>query len=116
MTKILTRQCSIPDINGDYKESKVELNVIYAIQFDMELYNYVDVVIRDLRMGTLADRVKGNSKATVVDKEQVGGEGNEEDDDDETKKVEGIWAIPIGPDNVPLKRNSSDVMNNFFIN
>jgi hypothetical protein len=31
MTKILTRQCSIPDINGDYKEAKCDLNTIYAV-------------------------------------------------------------------------------------
>ena len=53
MTKILTRACSIPNSNGDYKESKVEMNVIYAVQFDIELYNYVDMVLRKLRMGRL---------------------------------------------------------------
>jgi len=31
MTKILTRQCSIPDVNGDYKEAKCDLNTIYAV-------------------------------------------------------------------------------------
>lgn len=31
MTKILTRQCSLPDLNGEYKESKVELNVVYSV-------------------------------------------------------------------------------------
>jgi hypothetical protein len=31
------------------------------------------------------------------------------------KKVDGIHAILIGPDGVPMKRNNSDVMNNFFI-
>ena len=55
MTKILTRQCSIPDINGDYKEGKCYLNVIYAVQMDIDLYNYVDVVLRKLRMGILMD-------------------------------------------------------------
>ena len=29
--------------------------------------------------------------------------------------MDGIFAIEIGPDGVPLKRNNSDVMNNFFI-
>lgn len=51
MTKILTRQCSIPDLDGNYKESKVELNVIHAVQFDIELYNYIDVILRRLRLG-----------------------------------------------------------------
>lgn len=46
-------------------------------------------------------------------------EGKEEegdDDDDELKKLDGVWKILIGPDGAPLKRNNSDVMNNFFIN
>ena len=29
ITKILSRMCSIPDPNGDYKESKVEINIIH---------------------------------------------------------------------------------------
>ena len=40
----------------------------------------------------------------------------EDEDDDETKKIDGIFKILIGPDGVPLKRNNSDVMNNFYIN
>ena len=38
-----------------------------------------------------------------------------DDEDDELKKMDGIHAILIGPDGTPLKRNNSDVMNNFFI-
>ena len=64
MTKILTRQCSIPDIGGDYKEARCDLNVIYAVQFDIDLYNYIDVVLRKLKMGTLRDEQK--SKVTKV--------------------------------------------------
>ena len=58
MTKILTRQCSIPDLQGNYKESKVELNVIWGVQFDIEYYNYYDIVLRKLRMGILAYEMK----------------------------------------------------------
>jgi len=46
------------------------------------------------------------------------GSGQDEhgdDDDDELKKVDGINPIVIGPDGSPMKRNNSDVMNNFFI-
>ena len=46
MTKILTRKASIPDRNGDYKEGRVELDVIYNVQMDVELYNYTDIVMR----------------------------------------------------------------------
>ena len=38
-----------------------------------------------------------------------------DEEDDELRKVDGIHAIQIGPDGAPLKRNNSDVMNNFFI-
>jgi hypothetical protein len=38
-----------------------------------------------------------------------------DEEDDETKKIEGIMSIIIGPDGSPLKRNNSDVMNNFYI-
>ena len=38
-----------------------------------------------------------------------------DEDDDELKKIDGVFAIGIGPDGAPLKRNNSDFMNNFFI-
>ena len=37
MTKILTRKCAIPDKNGDYKEGRCDLDVIYSVQMDIEL-------------------------------------------------------------------------------
>lgn len=58
MTKILTRKASIPDKSGDYKEGRVELDVIYAVQMDIEMYNYVDVVLRKHKMGKLLDELK----------------------------------------------------------
>lgn len=65
---------------------------------------------------------KQKVKKQTLDEEK-GGEGEDvaknaeelDDDDDELKKVEGVFAIGIGPDGGPLKRNNSDVMNNFFI-
>ena len=125
MTKILTRKCSIPDRNGEYKEGRCELDVIYAVQMDIELYNYVDVVLRKLRMGILVQEVKAGAKGSAREdngedaEEQVAVDNKLEqahdEEDDETKKLEGIHAIIIGPDGVPLRRNNSDVMNNFFI-
>jgi hypothetical protein len=46
---------------------------------------------------------------------QLGKPADLDEEDDETKKIDGIMAIIIGPDGVPLKRNNSDVMNNFYI-
>jgi hypothetical protein len=117
MTKILTRQCSIPDINGDYKEARCDLNTIYAVQFDIELYNYIDSTLRKLRMGILRQEISDKEKGIVAEAEAKadGNAEDQDDDDDELKKVEGVNAIIIGPDGAPLKRNNSDVMNNFFI-
>tara|TARA_B110000285_G_scaffold136536_1_gene152935 strand:+ start:502 stop:1023 length:522 start_codon:yes stop_codon:yes gene_type:complete len=116
MTKILTRQCSIPDINGDYKEAKCDLNTIYAVQFDIELYNYIDVVLRKLRMGTLREEIFQKERGIAQETEKASGKEEEgDDDDDELKKLDGVWKILIGPDGAPMKRNNSDVMNNFFI-
>ena len=50
--------CSIPDPNGDYKESIVEMNVVHAVLQDIDLYNYIDIILRKFRMGTLATEVK----------------------------------------------------------
>lgn len=104
MTKILTRMCSIPDINGDYKESRCDLNVIYAVQFDIELYNYIDCCLRKLRLGILREEMKakvtsaatsgGGDEAAAADGEAGGGEkvdDNIDEEDDELKKVEGVF-------------------------
>ena len=121
MTKILTRQASIPNVNGVYKDSKVELDVIFAIQFDIELYNYVDIVLRKLRLGKLYQESIEKTKMKMGSgeeekKQEAKAEENVDEEDDETKKVDGVFPIGIGPDGVPLKRNNSDVMNNFFVN
>lgn len=120
MTKILTRQCSLPNPEGDFKESKVELNNIYAIQFDIELYNYIDIALRKLRMGILAQEVQGgydSKKEEKAEQEAAPDQNaNVDEEDDELKKVEGVFPIHIGPDGLPLKRNNSDVMNNLHIN
>jgi hypothetical protein len=132
MTKILTRKCAIPDRNGDYKEGRCELDVIYSVQMDIELYNYVDVVLRKHKMGILVDEMKAKAKGSNIDPQSAGGEDAKEEgdgeaaaankqaepadeEDEETKKVEGVLPIIIGPDGVPLKRNNSDVFNNFHI-
>lgn len=126
MTKILTRKCSIPDKGGDYKQGRCELDIIYAVQMDIELYNYVDGVLRKLRMGKLEQEMIDKAKGAAASGEgEQGQEADEQakqaddngddEEDDELKKVDGIQPIGIGPDGVPFKRNNSDVMNNFFI-
>ena len=58
--------CSIPDLSGDYKEGKCDLNTIYAVQFDIDLYNYIDVVLRKLRMGILKEEIYNKERGNHV--------------------------------------------------
>lgn len=57
MTKILTRKCSIPDKGGDIKESSCDFNVLFNLQMDIELFNYIDGVFRDFRNGKMASEI-----------------------------------------------------------
>jgi len=68
-------------------------------------------------MGILREEIniKERGGSTEEDKKAAGGEEDGDDDDDELKKIDGVLPITIGPDGAPMKRNNSDVMNNFFI-
>jgi len=57
MTKILTRKCSIPDKSGDIKESACDFNVLYALQMDIELYSYLEMLFKDYRSGKIAEEI-----------------------------------------------------------
>ena len=61
MTKILTRKCAVPDKNGDSKQSRCELDVIYNVQMDIEIYNYIDIILRKLKKGTLAAEMEAKA-------------------------------------------------------
>lgn len=70
MTKILTRKCSVPDKGGDIKESSCEFDVLFALQMDIELYSYLEILFRDYRSGKVAleltqakDRKKNQGKS-----------------------------------------------------
>lgn len=128
MTKILTNKCSIPCKSGEYKEAKVEFDLIWAINMDIDIFNFVDVVLRKLRMGKLYDEMmkkeREKSERLDGDHDEDGLEDKDltasyemihDEEDDATKKVDGIWPIKIGPDGIPLLRNPSDVMSNFYI-
>lgn len=69
-------------------------------------------------MGILKEEIYNKERGLVDESEAAKGGADEaiDEDDDELKKVDGVFRILIGPDGAPLKRNNSDVMNNFFIN
>jgi len=58
MSKILSAKCSIPDKNGDFKSARCEMDILENAQRDIELYNYIDIVLRLYWMGTLRDEVQ----------------------------------------------------------
>ena len=117
MTKILTKKASIPDLSGEYKQGKVELDVIYGVQMDIEVFNYIDVIIRKRALNTLKEEITQLEQGNIIEGENDGQHQPTvvDQDDDELKKVDGIFPIKIGPDGLPLRRNNSDCMNNFFI-
>lgn len=53
MTKILTRQCSVPDKTGDIKLFTCDFNILFNLQCDIELYNYLQTIILDFFAGRL---------------------------------------------------------------
>lgn len=57
MMKILSKQCSIPDLNGNFKMSVVHMNIIRDITFDLELYNFVDVLFRKMKLGNIREEI-----------------------------------------------------------
>jgi len=61
MTKILSRKCAVEDKSGDIKIATLDFNILYAIQMDIENYNYIDMVFRDYRAGKLNHNY-GNDK------------------------------------------------------
>jgi len=58
MSKILSTKCSIPDKNGDFKAARCEMDIIFNVQLDVELYNYVDIILRKYWMGTLREEFR----------------------------------------------------------
>lgn len=116
MSKLLALKCSIPSSDGDMKNSKVEFDVLSAVYRDIKLYNFVDITIRKLNMGKLRESVALAEMGKPTEDTTVNENVDENEEDDELRKVDGILPIEIGPDNIPLKRNTSDVMGNFFIN
>jgi len=114
MTKILTRKCSVPDKGGDIKESVCDFNVLYALQMDIENYNYIEVLFRDYRSGKIASEInqakdkKKNASKTEEMTVYVG----------HLRLHASKVFIPMSaaPPGLTFKRDNADVMNNFFVN
>lgn len=57
LTKILTNKCAIPSVDGIFKHNIFHFNVFWAIQMDVERFNYFDVLLRKSRLGTLETEI-----------------------------------------------------------
>ena len=57
MTKVMTSKCAVPSRNGEFKEGRVEFDIIQSVAMDVEVYNFIDIVLRKYRMGKLWDEM-----------------------------------------------------------
>lgn len=110
MTKILTRKCSVPDKTGDIKQSSCDFNILYAVQMDIELYNYIDILLKDYKSGKLAHDANEQKKNQAKNKV-------EEENKDGPKLNAGVVLLTTdtAPTGYTYRRDNADVMNNFFI-
>ena len=73
MTKIMTKQSAVPDRTGDIKLFTCEFNLLFHLQTDVELYNYLSLVFEDY----FGDKFKDESvdmrilKKKAIDSENV---------------------------------------------
>lgn len=113
MTKILSRKCSIPDPTGDVKQSRCDFNVMYAIQMDVEVYNYLDTILRDYNNGRLTHEnlLKERKRLQEEELSQAATKSGQQ------RLSAGIVFLTANqaPQGMVFQRDNIDVMNNFFI-
>lgn len=110
MTKILTRKCSVPARSGDIKDNFCDFNTLYNIQMDVELYNYVDILLFDYRNGRLNDKQLASIRQKAL----------EEEDQPKGGLVlnAGVTfnTLDMALPGLTFRRDNADFMNNFFVN
>jgi len=75
MTKILTRKCSVPAQTDDIKLARCDFNVLYAVQMDIELYNYTEILFSEYRAGKLRGSFSGKRLSKDEQAEEDKGDG-----------------------------------------
>lgn len=53
MTKLLAKRSSIPDLDGESKQSKVYISIICSVQKDIVIFNFIDVLLRKSKDNSL---------------------------------------------------------------
>ena len=67
LAKNLTRKCTIPDYTGNVREDKQMYNIIYSIQMDIELYNYVHILFHDYFGGRINSATNSKESSAKVE-------------------------------------------------
>jgi predicted transcriptional regulator len=64
MSKILAKRVSIPSSSGTLKDYTFELMIFHHVYTDVELYNFVDYLLRLRKMGILQQQIASGSIET----------------------------------------------------
>lgn len=112
MTKILTRQCSVPDKQGDVKMFTVDFDILHHVQCDIELFNYVGLIFADYFRGVLRDE----SLQARIQKKKVREAENFRLGQRVMNASMSCLLPKHAPANVTFKRDCGDFMNNFWVN
>jgi hypothetical protein len=71
MSKILAKKFSVPHSSGKFKKGVFELYLFHNVYQDINIYNYVDKLLRLRRMNILQQQIlSGSLEATNVKKQQ----------------------------------------------
>jgi len=113
MSKILCRKFSVPHHTNLIRFAVCDLESMINTFRDTELYNFVDQLVRLKRINMLQTQIK---KGDLFDEELYKNMDLEEEYRiREWEEENGYWQSKIGADGKLMKRNQSDLMNNFFI-
>ena len=117
LTKTLTSRCCIPDLDGDKKLSRVEMNVLYSISNDIELYNYIDLVLRRHRVQNLQQFITLEEMGRMSEEENLakypdGHKKRRQDQNEESTETDSTST----PDGQPLHRVYHDFLANYWVN
>ena len=109
MTKIMTKQSAVPDKTGDIKLFTCEFNLLFNLQTDVELYNYLSLVFEDF----FADKFKEESvemrilKKKAIDSENLRMFGT---------SINSSMSMLLKKQGNQFKRDNGDFFNNFWVN
>ena len=111
LAKILACKCTVPNKSGDIKQAQIFFNILYYLQTDIELYNYIDIMLKDWEAGRL--------KSGEVDGQRGFNADQKGKTKDSTVRLHAsVVLIPLyqAPPGITLHRDNADFMNNFFVN